>query len=330
MALKNPVTWHNRTSALALILLWVARILIKPVLSLWPSNDLGIALLGRLSKVVDRVSRKPRSVRITDTELGGVPGEYIVSPKPVDDPLEDATILYFHGGGFIFCGPSTHRQLCVQLALDSGAPVYSMDYRQVPVVPIAGSVQDAMNAYVALLEIADDPTRIIVGGDSAGGYLAAKVAEIAALRGIQRPAAVIGYSPLLNLELDDHDPAYMARDAYLPIKALDKLRPRWFAGEEAIEGEMNPTDADPALFPPMFLCAAEYELTRPDVEIMTDRLSRAGRVVETHLWREQLHAWPVLARALPEAMALIAMSIDFARRAVVAADADEPQSRIAE
>lgn len=322
MRTAAPVTWHDRTSRIALILLWVARILIKPVLGLWPSNDLGISLLGRLSWLVDKVTPTPRAVHVTKTELGGVPGEQIISPKPVDDPLEDATILYFHGGGFVFCGPSTHRQLCVQLALDSGAPVYSMDYRQVPVVPIAGSVQDAMNAYEALLEIADDPTRIVVGGDSAGGYLAAKVAEIAALRGIQRPAAVIGYSPLLNLDLDIHEAAYMAKDAYLPIKALDKLRPRWLAGQDAIEGEMNPVDADPSLFPPMFMCAADFELTRPDVEIMTRRLADANRIVETHLWRGQIHAWPVLARALPEAKELIALSTAFARRAVVAVDDD--------
>ncbi|WP_407441145.1 alpha/beta hydrolase [Rhodococcus sp. (in: high G+C Gram-positive bacteria)] len=317
MRTSAPVTWHERTSRIALIVLWVARILFKPVLTLWPSNDFGISVLGRLSWLVDKVTPTPRNVHVTETELGGVPAEQIMSPKPVDDPLENATILYFHGGGFIFCGPSTHRQLCVQLALESGAPVYSMDYRQVPVVPIAGSVQDAMSAYEALLRIADDPTRIVVGGDSAGGYLAAKVAEIAARRGLQRPVAVIGYSPLLNLDLDDHDRAYMVRDAYLPIKALDKLRPRWI-GEDAIEGEMNPVDADPALFPPMFLCAAEYELTRPDVETMTYRLAQAGRVVETHLWRGQVHAWPVLARALPEAQALITLSIAFARRAVVA------------
>ncbi|MFX1758670.1 alpha/beta hydrolase [Rhodococcus sp. As11] len=316
----DAVTWHDRSSRVALILLWVVRILFKPILSLWPSNDFGIAVLGRLSWVVDRITPTPRAVHVTQTELGGVPGERIISPKPVDDPLEDATILYFHGGGFIFCGPSTHRQLCVQLALDSGAPVYSMDYRQVPAVPIAGSVQDAMNAYTALLEVADDPTRIVVGGDSAGGYLAAKVAELAARRGIQRPAAVIGYSPLLNLDLDRHDPKYMARDAYLPIKALGKIRPRWFAGEEAIEGEMNPVDADPALFPPMFMCAAEYELTRPDVEIMTEHLASAGRSVETHLWRGQIHAWPVLARAIPEAMELIGLSTRFARRVIVAVD----------
>ncbi|WP_241383824.1 alpha/beta hydrolase [Rhodococcus sp. CH91] len=319
----DAVTWHDRSSKVALIILWVARILFKPILSLWPSNDFGIALLGRLSWVVDKLGPRPRAVHITRTELGGVPGERIISPKPVDDPLEDATILYFHGGGFIFCGPSTHRQLCVQLALDSGAPVYSMDYRQVPAVPIAGSVQDAMNAYVALLDVADDPTRIVVGGDSAGGYLAAKVAEIAARRGIQRPAAVIGYSPLLNLDLDTHDAAYMAKDAYLPIKALGRIRPRWLAGEDAIEGETNPVDADPALFPPMFMCAAEYELTRPDVEIMTERLASAGNVVETHLWRGQIHAWPVLARVIPEAMELIGLSTRFARRTVIAVDDDK-------
>ncbi len=83
----------------------------------------------------------------------------------------------------------------------------SVRYRQLPEGSIGTSVKDAMAAYTALLETAENPNKIVVAGDSAGGYLAMKVAEITALRGITRPAAVVGYSPpLLNVNLEDHDP----------------------------------------------------------------------------------------------------------------------------
>src|SRR5699024_7401199 len=133
---------------------------------------------------------------------------------------------------------------------------YSMDYRQLPEGPVAASVADAMAAYTALLAVVPDPTKIIVAGDSAGGYLSAKVAEIAALRRIQRPAAVIGFSPLLNIELSSaDDPGYFDRDAYLPMRQLDKLRGRWLGGPRSIEGAASPVDADPSLFPPTFFSA---------------------------------------------------------------------------
>ncbi len=173
-----------------------------------------------------------------------------------------------------------------------------------------------MTAYTEMLKVCDDPTRVIVAGDSAGGYLAMKVAEVAALRGITRPAAVIGYSPLLNLDLEDHDPDFMKRDAYLPMSQVAKLKDRWLAGPDQIPGAQSPVNADPALFPPVFLTAAEYEIMRPDVEIITDRFDREGRPIETHIWSGQIHAFPVIGKVLRESRTIIGLTVDFASRAL--------------
>jgi triacylglycerol lipase len=75
-------------------------------------------------------------------------------------------------------------------------------------------------------------------------------------------------------------------------------------------------NADPALFPPVFLTAAEYEIMRPDVEIITDRFDREGRQIETHIWSGQIHAFPVIGKVLRESRTIIGLTVDFASRAL--------------
>ncbi|SEK58277.1 alpha/beta hydrolase [Rhodococcus maanshanensis] len=313
--MQGSTVWHWNVSLRARLVFWFARIFIKPLFTVWPMSDRGIRALGKLDEWSDRTPA-PKGVSIEPITLGGVRCEKVTHPRRATDALQGATILYFHGGGFVFCGLATHRGACGALAARSGVPVISVEYRQLPHGGIGTSIADAMAAYTALLETCDDPTRIIVAGDSAGGYLAMKVAEITALQGLTTPAAVLGFSPLLNVDLESHDPEYMKRDAYLPMRQVRNLKDRWLAGPDLIVGAQSPVQADPALFPPVFLSAAEYELMRPDVEAMTERLERAGRPVETHLWSGQIHAFPVFGVMFEESKTLIALSIDFARRNV--------------
>lgn len=318
MHARDSVVWHREVSRKARMVWWGARIFVKPLFALWPLTDRGIALLGSLDGLVDRLPAR-RGIEVEMIALGGVPCERLTHRHVATGALANATILYFHGGGFVFCGLATHRPLGGQLAARAGVPVVSVEYRQLPHGAIGTSVADAMTAYVELLRSCADPTRIIVVGDSAGGYLAMKVAEIAAMRNLIPPAAVIGYSPLLNLDLEDHDPAFAKRDAYLPISQIVKLKDRWLAGPDEIPGAQSPVNADPKHFPPVFLSAAEFEIFRPDVETLTANFDHAGRQIETHIWSGQIHAFPVLGKALHESRTVIALSMEFAGRALMSA-----------
>lgn len=322
MSVDMPITWHWTRSSASRRIRTAARVVAKPLMTYWPMTDWGISALDAVNRWAESRLPEPPGAVIEPIMLGGVSGERTTPPEPARDVLTGGAILYLHGGAFLFGGPPTHRGVCMRLAASTGLPVYSMDYRQLPDGAVAASVADAMAAYTALVESVADPSRIVVAGDSAGGYLAMKVAEIAALRGIRRPVAALGFSPLLNIEISgDDDPGYFARDAYLPVRPLEELRERWLGGPGTIEGAASPLDADPALFPPVFLSAAGYELLRPGVEKMTRRLHAAGIRVETHLWHGQIHAFPAMGDVLPEAREIIRLSVDFARRAVRSADA---------
>ena len=82
-----------------------------------------------------------------------------------------------------------------------------------------------------LLEMVEHPDKIVVAGDSAGGYLTMKIAELATRRGLTPPAAVLTFSPLLSLDPDRDDKAIArvsrVRDAYIPVRRIALVRERW-------------------------------------------------------------------------------------------------------
>ncbi|KAG0055594.1 hypothetical protein BGZ83_008028 [Gryganskiella cystojenkinii] len=117
--------------------------------------------------------------------------EALVDPKHPDPrPRSKTVVLYFHGGGHVFCSPRTHTHLLACLARDvgPGTRVFSVDYRMAPEHPFPAAIHDAFAAYLYLTEpdhaalmldedsatqeLAVDPRDVVVAGDSAGGNLA--------------------------------------------------------------------------------------------------------------------------------------------------------------
>ena len=307
---------HEDTSLRARVLGRTARLVFKPLLRLAPLNDRTLATLRSVDKLSAR-GRRSRFVEPVGFELGGV---HVESMTHRYGPTSAMTILYLHGGGFFSCGIETHRRICERLALYTGAVVVSAEYVQLPEGAVADSVQDAISVYQALLEIAEDPTKIVVAGDSAGGYLSMKVAELAQLRGLQPPAALLGFSPLLSLDpelqKDSVTRVVRIRDAYLPVGRVARIRERWLPVGSTIEGAESPLEATDRISSPTFLVGVEDEMLRPEIEAMALLLSERGVEVETHLWRGQVHAFPVMADALPEAREALKLAANFARRAV--------------
>ncbi|MFP3989833.1 alpha/beta hydrolase [Streptomyces sp. E11-3] len=108
-------------------------------------------------------------------------------PDPADAPGPRPTLVFFHGGGWVLCDLDSHDGTARQLCRHAGAAVVSVDYRLAPEHPFPAAVDDAYAAvrWVAahLAELGGDPGPLAVAGDSAGGNLAAVVAQIARDRG---------------------------------------------------------------------------------------------------------------------------------------------------
>ena len=118
-----------------------------------------------------------------DGPHGAIPLRLYRPTRRSDDPAPTPVLVYFHGGGWTIGDLDTHDVLCRQLANASGCAVVSVDYRMGPEHRFPAAVDDSLAATYWVrrhaAELGVDPARLAVGGDSAGGNLAAVVALLA-------------------------------------------------------------------------------------------------------------------------------------------------------
>ncbi|WAC89174.1 alpha/beta hydrolase [Mycobacterium sp. Aquia_213] len=149
----------------------------------------------------DVESATDRSVQGPD----GAIGVRIYSPHG-EDATDRAAIVFYHGGGFVFCDRESHDGFCRALARGSRAVVVSVDYRLAPEHPAPAAVLDAFTVFCWVVEHAAelglDPTRIAVAGDSAGGNLAAVTAILCRDRGVTQPVAQLLIYPAIDPTFD--------------------------------------------------------------------------------------------------------------------------------
>lgn len=122
---------------------------------------------------------------------------------PHGDPADTRPgIVFYHGGGFVFCDIESHDGFCRALARGTQAVVVSVGYRLAPEHPAPAAALDAFAAFQWTLEQATDlgidPTRTAVAGDSAGGNLAAATAIACRERGVTPPAAQVLLYPAID------------------------------------------------------------------------------------------------------------------------------------
>ncbi|WP_439030429.1 alpha/beta hydrolase [Gordonia terrae] len=320
-----PIVHHRRPSFLSYPMWLGARVLLKPALSLWPVNKTGLAGLFLIDRIV-AVGPKPRGVVREQLVLAGRPAELImpVGPSRRDS---DTAMLYLHGGAFVVCGLGTHRSISARMARACEVPVFSLEYRQLPKAGVGTSITDAVDAYAELINERGF-RRVVVAGDSAGGFLAAKVVEAAVARGLPTPTALIGFSPLLDMDLGIHPDRSSRSDAYLPKSKMARLAPQFDKGPIPLTGVRRIADADLSEFPPTVMVTAEGEMLEPDVIDLVESLDEAGVVAVAHSYAWQVHAFPVLSSRHPETLDAVEVTATFAVEAVrEAKTADERASQ---
>ena len=215
--------------------------------------------------------------------------------------------LYLHGGGWVFCSPDTHDNVCRRLARAGRFVVASVDYGLAPERPFPHGLDDCAAALAwlrregATLDV--DPGRLALAGDSAGANLA--LALCLRLRDAGEPlprAAALVYGAFS----DDHEsPSHAAfgNGDYL----LSTAMMRWFwdlyVPDRARRRDplAQPLHADLRGLPPLYVSAAEFDPLRDDSERLARRLVDAGVPFDYRLWRGVTHACFNMQRLLPAA-----------------------------
>lgn len=187
-------------------------------------------------------------------------------------------LVWFHGGGWVTGTLDTHDQLGRLLADHVGAVVVSVDYRLAPEAKFPAAADDCLAAYEWVLahadEVGGDGARVAIGGDSAGGNLAAVVALDARAKGLPQPKLQLLVYPVTDYEFDSAAMVDNAKGYFLEAESM-----RWFYEQYA----RTPADFDDARFSPVrasdlagvaraVVITAEYDPLRDQGEAYAQRL----------------------------------------------------------
>lgn len=232
----------------------------------------------------------------------GGPVAYRRYAPVAEDAAPRAAIVYFHGGGYVIGSIETHEGVCRMLANASGARVFSIDYRMGPEHPFPAAVEDGLAAvrWVAdnAARLGIDAARIAVGGDSAGGGLAAAVAQLAHKAGAPRLALQILFCPWLDMTADTPSLRAYAENHLLERNMLEWAM-RHYAADPADPRASPALAKDLAGLPPAIVHTAQYDPLRDQGEAYAQRLQQAGVPVHYTCHGGMVHHFYALAGAIP-------------------------------
>jgi acetyl esterase len=269
---------------------------------------------------------KPTEVgAVTDLQLATAPPLRARHYAPAEPGGPHPLLIYYHGGGFTYGDLDTHDNVCRILCRHSGAHVLAVDYRLAPEHPFPAAVDDARAALAWAFDNATDlkadPRRIGVGGDSAGGNLAAVVAQLAAHDGGQAPTL-----QLLIYPATDFSRRHPSRGLFAEGFLLTDSEMAWF--ETNYLGAGSPGARDPRASPlltedlsglaPALVVTAAFDPLRDEGEAYARALSDAGTPATLRRFPGFVHGFVSVAGASRNARDAV-VEIAGATRAMFAA-----------
>jgi acetyl esterase len=241
----------------------------------------------------------------------GVPRLTIIRPQGfrVGDRLP--ALVFMHGGGWTLGSLATYEPFCRQLANACNMILIWVEYRLAPEAPFPAAYDDTLAAWrwvgANYAELGADPARIMIGGDSAGGNLAATAAL--ALRndmGIQPWRQILLY-PCLDLSASLASHRKLADGYLLTAPLYAWYRNNYLAGASADDWRLSPFFADElAGLPPAILLYAGFDPLRDEAAAYAMKLTLAGVPVETLYFADMIHGFLTMGGAIPAAHAAIA------------------------
>jgi len=249
---------------------------------------------------------RPEVARCEDRELPGPDGKLRVRIYRPEGTGELPCLVYFHGGGWTFCSIETHDGTCRKLANGAGCAVVSVEYRLAPEHRFPAAAEDAFAAIRWVAEQAEalgvDARRIAVGGDSAGGNLAA----VASLMTRDRKGPKLCHQ-LLVYPITDHDfeTGSYRDNAAGPLLTRAMMQSFWdfyVPDGDRSHPYVSPLRAESLdTLPPATVITAEYDPLRDEGEAYAARLGQVGVSVAASRYDGMIHGFFGFDEVLPDA-----------------------------
>lgn len=239
-------------------------------------------------------------VEIESDVVGGQEGIWCREKKEVaaragadEDRAHDKTVLYLHGGGYFGTTPNMYTMFAAALVRLTGCQVFIPDYRMAPEFPFPAALHDAADAYQGLLDRGIPEDKLIIAGDSGGGGLATSLVVYLQQQGLSKPAALVLFSPEVDLDLAHDSVMDNASKDVLPwnIPVTFYLR-----GVQPNDGRVSVvyTKPGPEWFPPTFVCWGEEEMFRDGIREFAEELREGGVRLRAMEEPGMFHVFPIL------------------------------------
>jgi acetyl esterase len=248
---------------------------------------------------------KARLARVRDFSISSRDGHALPARLYAPDDSSLPVLLYFHGGGFTIGSVASHDVLCRELSRLSGCAVVSLDYRLAPEHRFPTAANDAWDATQWLAahggELGIDSTRMAVGGDSAGGTLAAVCAILA--RDARLPLALqLLFYPGCADGQDAPSHQRFGRGLVLEKPHVDWFFDQYIDRDQREDWRFAPLNApDVEGVAPAWFGLAECDPLVDDGLAYTDKLRASGVAVDLEIYRGVTHEFIKMGRAIQEA-----------------------------
>jgi acetyl esterase len=300
--------------------------------------DVEMQLLLRLQRLAGPpveslpVSKGRLQTVATARLIGGSPPIGAVTERTIDGPdgpiglrfytprglvSGSPALVYIHGGSFMHGDLDSHDATCRTLAEKAQVRVIAVDYRLAPESPFPAAVDDTwaawtwVNAHAASIGI--DPTRIAVGGDSAGGNLSAGIAQRAVREGGPAPAFQLLLYPVTQFGQPTKSREMFAEGFYLSRELMELSNESYLVGDEDLsDPRLSPLLNDPTGVAPAFVVTAGFDPLLDEGEAYAEHLRQAGVPVEYHCEESLIHTFANmtgLGRSAPAAVNRIAAAL---------------------
>jgi acetyl esterase/lipase len=249
----------------------------------------------------------PEIYRVEDRHIAGPAGQIKVRIYTPEGQPPMGILVYYHGGGWVLGDLESHDGVCRALSNGAGCVVVAVDYRLAPEHPFPAAPDDC---YAATKWVADnaqslggDPSRIAIGGDSAGGNIAAAVAMMARDRSGPAICFQLLFYPVTDAALDTPSQKEFAGDGFV----LSRADMEWFWNHYLEPGtdKQNPYASpfrakDLSKLPPALVMTASHDPLRDEGERFAERLMTAGTKVTCTRYDGVTHGFISFADALDQ------------------------------